>query len=220
LKKKILLKKIVPWPASLLIRFLCGTTRIRQYPGQLGHAYAEENRPFIAAFWHSRLLFAGWYLSDFPTCAMISRHSDGELAAATYKKLGIEAARGSTTEGGMPALRQLVQSMKQGQIAAITPDGPRGPARRLQDGVISLGQLSQRPIIPVSFSSRYAVRLKSWDRFLVPMPFSRSSLVYGEPIMIPRKLDAAAKEDYRIRVEAELNRVTDLSDDMVGRPKI
>ena len=210
----------MPWPASLLVRFLCGTARIRQYPGQLGPAYVEKNKPFIFAVWHSRIIFAAWYFSFYPTCAMISRHSDGELAAATFKKLGIEAARGSTTEGGMTALRKLVQMMNQGLIAAITPDGPRGPARRLQEGVISLGQLSQRPIIPISFSSRHAVRLKSWDRFLVPMPFSRSSIVYGEPIMVPRKLDAATKEDYRIKVEAELNRVTDLSDEMVGQPKI
>ncbi len=193
---------------------------MRQYPGQFSPAFVEKNKPFIFAIWHSRLIFAAWYLSFLPSCAMISRHSDGGLAADTVKILGIEAARGSTTEGGMTALRQLVQFMNQGLIAAITPDGPRGPARRLQEGVISLGQLSQRPIIPISFSSRHAIRLKSWDRFLLPMPFSRSSLVYGEPIMVPRKLDAAAKEDFRIRVEAELNRVTDLSDEMVGQPKI
>lgn len=151
---------------------------------------------------------------------MISRHSDGDLAAAIVEKLGAKTARGSTSKGGMTAFRQVIKMIDQGLIAGITPDGPRGPARRLQEGVISLGQISQRPIIPVSFSARHALRLKSWDRFLVPLPFTSASMVYGEPIMIPRKMDKAMKESYRIRVEEELDRVTDLSDELVGQPKL
>lgn len=151
---------------------------------------------------------------------MISRHSDGDLAAATIEKFGVKTARGSTSKGGMSAFRQIIKMINQGLIAGITPDGPRGPARRLQEGVISLGQISQRPIIPVSFSARHALRLKSWDRFLVPLPFTSASMVYGEPIMIPRKMDDAMKENYRIMVEEELNRVTDLSDEISGQPKL
>ena len=206
--------------ASLLVRFIGWTSRLKEYPGQFSKIHRDNSQPFIIVFWHSRLLFSGWYFRSYPLCAMISRHSDGELAVDTYGRMGITSVRGSTTLGGSAAFRQLIKKIKKGSNAAITPDGPRGPARRLQEGVILLGQISQRPIIPVSFSSRHAVRLKSWDRFLVPLPFSRASMVFGEPILIPRKLDAAAREDYRVTVEEALNRVTDLSDELVGKPKL
>ena len=108
----------------------------------------------------------------------------------------------------------------EGLNAGITPDGPRGPARKLQEGVITLGQLSQYPILPVSFSASRAIRLKSWDRFMIPIPFSRAAFVYGEPITIPRRLNETEKDAWRARVEDELNRVTDLSDELVGQPKL
>ena len=206
--------------ASLLVRFIGWTSRLREYPGQFSKIHRDNSQPFIAVFWHSRILFSSWYFKTYPICAMISRHSDGELAVDTIRRMGMSSVRGSTTSGGSEAFRQLIKMIKKGSNAAITPDGPRGPARQLQEGVILLGQVSQRPIIPVSFSSRHALRLKSWDRFLVPLPFSRASMVFGEPIMIPRKLDAAAREDYRVMVEKELNRVTDLSDELVGQPKL
>lgn len=199
-----------------MVRFLGSTIRLKQYPVEFHREHGDKSQPFIAVFWHSRLLFVGWYFRVYPLCAMISRHSDGELAADTFGKLGIKAVRGSTSSGGATAFRQLFQMIEQGWNAAITPDGPRGPARRLQEGVVSLGQISQRPIIPISFSARHAVRLKSWDRFMVPLPFSRVAMVFGDPILIPRKMDTVTKEKYRISVEEALNRVTDLSDELAN----
>ena len=218
--KNKLVKKLIPSIASLLVRFLGSTGRLKQYPGEFHREHGEKSQPFIVVFWHSRLLFVGWYFRIYRMCAMISRHSDGELAADTFGRLGIKAVRGSTSSGGAAAFRQLFQMIERGWNAAITPDGPRGPARRLQEGVISMGQISRRPIIPVSFSARHAVRFKSWDRFMVPLPFSRVSMVYGEPILIPRKMDTVTKEKYRLIVEEALNRVTDLSDELVGQEKM
>jgi len=213
-------KKMAPAGLAAFIKIVCGTLRISEHPGDFSRIHGENSQPFIAVFWHSRLVFSGWYFSFYPSCAMISRHSDGELAALTVERLGIKSARGSTTRGGSSALKGLVRMLRRGLNAGLTPDGPKGPARSLQDGVVSLGQLSQRPVIPVSFSSRWALRLNSWDRFMIPLPFSRTSFVFGEPIMVPRKLDSRARSDFRKRIEKELNRVTDLADDMVGQPKI
>lgn len=218
--KKNFIEEFAPWAASRLIRFCCGTARLQEYPHPFYQAHGKNGQPFILVFWHSRIFFASWYFSFYRCYALISRHSDGELVAAAVEKLGIRSARGSTTRGGGAALRELVRMIKKGFNAGITPDGPTGPARKLQDGVISLGQLSQRPIIPISFSSRHAVRLKSWDRFMVPVPFSKAAFVYGEPIMIPRKLDDDARKRYRVRIEKELDRVTDLSDELTGQPRI
>ncbi len=163
---------------------------------------------------------SSWYFRSYPMCAMISSHSDGEFADNTVGRMGINSVRGSTTSGGSAAFRQLIQMIKNGSNAAITPDGPRGPARHLQEGVIMLGQISQRPIIPLAFSASRAIRLKSWDRFLIPLPFSRASMVFAEPILVPRQMDSATREDLRIRVEETLNRVTDLADELVGQPKL
>lgn len=218
--KNKLIKKLALSITPRVVSFLGNTTRLKQYPGEFHRVHGEKSQPFIAVYWHSRLLFITWYLRVYPLCAMISRHSDGALAADTFGKFGIKAVRGSTSSGGAAAFRQLFRMIEQGWNAAITPDGPRGPSRRLQEGVISLGQISQRPIIPISFSARHAVRLKSWDRFMVPLPFSRVSLVYGEPILIPRKMDTVTKEKYRLSVEEALNRVTDLSDELVGQEKM
>ena len=135
--------------------------------------------PYIIAFWHSRIVFTAWYFSFFPSCAIISRHSDGDLAASVVEQLGLKTARGSTSKGGGPALKKLIKMIRdEGLNAGITPDGPRGPARKLQEGAITLGQLSRCPILPVSFSASRAIRLKSWDRFMIPIPFSRIKIVY------------------------------------------
>jgi lysophospholipid acyltransferase (LPLAT)-like uncharacterized protein len=196
------------------------TVRKKEYPQNFSNFYNSNEPPFIFAFWHSRIIFAISFYRNYPICGLISRHSDGEFAAATIEILGMTSARGSTSRGGGEALRRLVRNLRKGLNVGITPDGPRGPARKLQDGVITLGQISQRKIIPFSFSAKPAIRLKSWDRFLVPLPFSRMAVVYGKAFDIPEKMDRQTKERLRDEVEQELNRVTDLADEMVGQPRI
>lgn len=215
-----MLKRLAPTAAAMLIRLLFRTLRVKEYPGDFSLIHGKKSQPFIAVFWHSRVLFSAWYFSFYPSCAIISRHSDGEIAASAVEKLGIRSARGSTTRGGSRALKELLRMIRSGLNAGITPDGPRGPARELQDGVLSLGQLSQRPVIPVAFSSRWALRLKSWDRFMIPLPFSKTAFVFGEPIFIPRRLDEKTRSEYRNRIERELNQVTDQADEISGQPKI
>jgi len=218
--KSFIRKKIAPAGLAAFIKIVCGTLRISEHPGDFSQIHGEKSQPFIVVCWHSRLIFTGWYFSFYPSCAMISRHSDGELAALTVEKLGVKSARGSTTRGGSSALKGLVRMLRGGLNAGLTPDGPKGPARSLQDGVVALGQLSQRPVIPVSFSARRSRRLKSWDRCMIPLPFSETAFVFGDPIYVPRKMDDHTRSEFRIRIEKELNRVTDLADDMVGQPKI
>ena len=219
--KKTISKKIIPWAGALVVRFLCGTARLQEHPRPFLSRHSKDSMPYIIAFWHSRILFTAWYFSFFPSCAIISRHSDGELAASIVEQLGLKTARGSTSKGGGPALKQLIKLIRnEGLNAGITPDGPRGPARKLQDGVITLGQLSQYPILPISFSASRAIRLKSWDRFMIPLPFSRAAFVYGEPILIPRKLKEEEKDAWRTRIENELNRITDLADELCQQPKL
>ena len=129
-----------------------------------------------------------------------------------------KSAWGSSTRGGAGALREIVRRIRKGADAGFTPDGPRGPRRRVQPGVIAAARLSGKPIIPVAFSARPARRLRSWDGTLLPHPFARGLFIYGEPLRVPRSADGAEEENCRLALEADLDRLTDLTDTEMGLP--
>ena len=110
-------------------------------------------------------------------------------------------------------MRQILRKVNEGCDVGLTPDGPRGPRRRVQPGVVAIGRFTGLPIIPVTFSAWPARRLRSWDRTLLPKFFSKGIFVYGDPIVVPRDADEKVQEDKRVAIERELNRITDLADD-------
>jgi lysophospholipid acyltransferase (LPLAT)-like uncharacterized protein len=115
-------------------------------------------------------------------------------------------------------MRELVRRAREGYDIAFTPDGPRGPRRRAKPGVVTTAKLSGLPIMPVAYSARPAQRLRSWDRTLVPRPFSRGLFLYGEPVRVPESADATEIERLRELVEARIDDVTDRADLEVGLP--
>lgn len=201
---------------ATLVRMLFSTSRMEEYPQPLFKTLNHYGRPFIGAFWHSRLLYMPYYFGSPDHSAIISRHKDGEIAAQIVKQLGVQVVRGSTTRGGSDALRKLVSLLKKGVTVGITPDGPKGPPRRFQIGAILLSQLSGRPIIPLAYSVRRRLILQSWDSFVVPAPFNRGIFVHGEPVFISRNLDEPERDQIRQRVEQSLNEITDFADRQMG----
>jgi lysophospholipid acyltransferase (LPLAT)-like uncharacterized protein len=162
---------------------------------------------------------------------LISVHRDGELIARTVAMLGIAAVRGSTArqkpgedkakdKGGAAALRQMIRILKSGGGVGITPDGPRGPRMRVSPGTIALATLSGAPILTVSYSASRAIRFKSWDRFLLPLPFGRIHVAFGEPLLLPRTLDEAAAAAARRTLEEALNRLTEACDRAAGQEPV
>jgi hypothetical protein len=127
---------------------------------------------------------------------LISRSRDGELIARTVAHLGIDSSRGSSSRGGAAGLRELLRKAEEGYDLAFTPDGPRGPVSKVQPGVVLAAAATGLPIVPVALAASRDRRLRSWDRFVVPMPFAAVHFVYGEPLEVPRRgaLDAAAAE--------------------------
>ena len=111
-----------------------------------------------------------------------------------------------------------MRRIREGNDLVLTPDGPRGPRRRCQAGVVATARLSGKPIIPVAFSARPARRLDSWDRTLVPWPFGRGLYLYGEPLVVARDASKQEQERLRVALEVELNRLTDQADAEVGTP--
>jgi lysophospholipid acyltransferase (LPLAT)-like uncharacterized protein len=203
------------------MRVLHSTLRFRCLP----RAAAARDRdppslrgPVLYAFWHQTQLIPAWTHRDRGIGILISRHGDGELIARVVDRLGFHPVRGSTTRGGVPALKALVRELRGGRDVAVTLDGPRGPRFRAQPGIVLLASMSGVPVLPTAFVVSRVKRLRSWDRFLVPRPFSDLVMRLGEPIHVPRDLDRDGREEYRLRIEQALRDLTARSWRAVRRP--
>ncbi len=142
---------------------------------------------YIVTLWHNTLFPLAYVHRNEGATVLVSRHGDGELIVRALNGLGFSVARGSTTRGGAAGLRELVRVARRGAgDLAVTPDGPKGPARRAQPGIAYLSALTGFPILPLALVSDRAWRFRSWDRFQVPKPFARVVVVAGEPIRVER----------------------------------
>lgn len=201
---------------KLFIDILFFTIRIERH-GYSGVRTVEASRKFILAFWHSRILLISYLYKGWNGVAIVSQSEDGEIIARILEKQGQEPIRGSTTRGGIRALveqiRHLERSVRPG---AVIPDGPRGPRFKAQPGVIVLAKKTGYPILPVSYSAKRIKIFNSWDRFVLPYPFTRCMAVYGEPIYVPKDVDSAGINMYRLRLEQELCRITVEADKQFG----
>jgi lysophospholipid acyltransferase (LPLAT)-like uncharacterized protein len=208
MKEKLLLY-LVPRVASILMRALHGSARVRHLGLSNIVALNESGRTYMIAFWHCYILLMVFCRHRKPITVMISRHRDGEYIASTMERFGVAASRGSSSRGGGEALRQMVELSDKGWNIAITPDGPRGPARVAQPGVVVAASRSGVPIIPIAVISDRKTRLRSWDGFEVPHPFSRVMFVYGEPITIPPLSLDDEIETWRLKVETAMCRMSE-----------
>jgi lysophospholipid acyltransferase (LPLAT)-like uncharacterized protein len=175
-------------------------------------AFRERGEPVIFLFWHSRILPLAHLHRNEGAVVLISEHRDGELIARLVQRRGFLTVRGSSTRGGANALRGMLRAVRGGADLAVTPDGPKGPPRRLKPGVLLAAQRSGAPLIPVAPGARRGWRLNSWDRFLVPWPLGRVEVRYGDPIHVARNLDEEGLETLAREVEDVLNRLTDQVD--------
>ncbi|MEP7131947.1 MAG: lysophospholipid acyltransferase family protein [Acidobacteriota bacterium] len=169
----------------------------------------DRGTPILFALWHGRMFLSIQAHRQQGIVTMASRSKDGEIIALWLERNGYVVARGSSSRAGGTALRVMVREVRRGRHAALTVDGPRGPARTVQPGVVALARLTGAWILPISFSSARPKFLKSWDRYLLPLPFSRNIVAYGEPFPIPREL---SDEEATDRISAALDAVTAAAD--------
>ncbi len=207
-KQKI--RAIVPTVYFCLSYLLFKSCRI-QRKGIPLEQYLLENQPVIFSFWHYSLLFIFYNIRSLKsgvmavTSAMVSSSEDGDYIARLVEKHGFRAIRGSANRHGVKALKKMLTHMRDGDNCALVADGSQGPVFKVQAGVILLASKTGRPILPVvSAASRY-INIKSWDRTVVPMPFSQIVMYYGEPFYVPAKLRSDGLEEYRLRLEVQLN---------------
>jgi hypothetical protein len=170
--------------ASPLLALLCRTYRWRIEGEEHYRAVLDSGRQPILALWHGRILPGLHYFKRRGIVVITSQNFDGEWIARILHKFGFGTARGSSSRGGARALVQLRRDLAEGRPAAFTVDGPRGPSRVVQPGVVFLAGATAQPILPYHIECDRHWTLKSWDRTQIPKPFSRVALVIGEPIRV------------------------------------
>lgn len=200
---------IVPVGVSAL-HLVWRWSRVIRVIGAEHMASALERAPsFIPVYWHQHTLFCVKHLLEQHGAGLklgflISPSVDGEIGAMLVRRLGGEVIRGSSSHTGARALRDYYQALAhEGVSPAITPDGPRGPPWKFKPGAVLLAQLSGRPIIPLSYAASGAWRIK-WDHFVIPWPFARIVIAIGEPVYVPKGLDAEALNRLQLDMERRL----------------
>ena len=166
------------WPLGLLYRFWTASIRIDSIDlSAFEEAHAKSERPCVLMLWHNRLFLAGeWhrrFRKDMTCFGLISASKDGALLETLYGWAGIRAVRGSRNRRGTRAVRELVRAMRDGHDVGVTPDGSRGPLYEAKSGALLIARLAKAPILFLSFEFGWSAKLNSWDRFVVPFPFSK-----------------------------------------------
>jgi lysophospholipid acyltransferase (LPLAT)-like uncharacterized protein len=199
----------VAWTGSWLLRIWMRTLRYEYRPlgPDVDPTRAEMDAHYIYAIWHENVLQPVYRYCGQGIYVLISRHADGQLLAEVCRQMGVVVVRGSTNRGGVEAVRQLIRHGRRSSLA-ITPDGPRGPRRHVQPGLIYLASQTGLPIVPTGFGYHRPWRLRSWDRFAVPRPWSRGTCVTGHPIQVPENATREELDRYRGVVEEALGHVT------------
>jgi hypothetical protein len=191
------------------MRLLAATLRYRVHGGCGSAGFPDE--PVIFALWHNRLCLCMKVYEGFvrkhhrhdDLAALISASKDGAFLATILQNFGVQPVRGSSSRRGAQALLELTSWARRGYHLAVTPDGPRGPCYVVQDGVIALAQVTGLPIVPYSCQVGWKIRVKSWDGFQIPLPFSRCEMTFGDPIRVPR----AATDADRVQLREQLGDV-------------
>ncbi len=209
-RKSVALGTLAGWAMKLLTSSL--RLEVRDLSG-IGSPSAAVP-PVIYILWHNRFFTvpAGWNQicsQHRKAVTLTSASHDGDMVARAMAVFGLGAVRGSSSRRGVAALIGLKHALKDGFDVCLTPDGPRGPRYVLQPGVIKLAESSGAPVVPVHVTFSSAFRLKTWDRFVIPMPFSRVEITFAEAIHLLRGMDAATFESERLRIETLLIQGTD-----------
>jgi len=170
----------------------------------------------IFAIWHNRLALALILYRRYVArrdhgrqlVALVSASKDGGLLTGILELFKVQPVRGSSSRRGAQAFRELVAWGRRRHDLAITPDGPRGPCYVVQEGVISTAQMTGMPIVPVTYHLNWKIRVKSWDRLQIPLPFAICTVTMGKALRVPRDTDEVGREKLRLQLEADLRSIT------------
>ena len=206
--RSVWLTKLVGWSVVATLKLLFATSRKEFvfFPGTNGWA-ADVTGRFLYAVWHDVLFFPLLMAKPQNMSALASRHQDGSYVAEILRLLNVQPFRGSTARGGAQAVRQLLGVAQQLHIT-LTPDGPRGPRREMKDGIVFLASRTGLGIVPAAFSCRRGLRIQgTWTDMLLPLPFTTTYCLLGEPIYVPSEMTREETDFHRQRVQDAMDRL-------------
>jgi lysophospholipid acyltransferase (LPLAT)-like uncharacterized protein len=212
--------KIEGWRARWLVTFgyrllqVWARTLRFEIEDRAGVIGAPPDERYIGALWHNRLLLLPFvlrcYLPERRGAALISASRDGAILADLVERFDFQVVRGSSSRQGASAMRQLAEIIASGQDVVITPDGPRGPAYELGQGIVFLAQQSGAEVVPINLEYSSSWRVKSWDRFILPKPFSTVRVIFGPPHRVAQTSTETDFERERVRLQEAMMQLVEM----------
>lgn len=218
MKKKLIVValRVVLWKVLL---WWCRTLRITKVSSRSFDELRAAGKNYVVAFWHGSML-VGWFLhrpmGTEKISALVSQSNDGEFLATVLERWGYTLIRGSSHIGGKEAMQLMIQSIADGSSLAITPDGPRGPRHEMKMGAVRAAQQASAPLILAGIALEKKKLLRSWDKFEVPLPFSRAAVVYSEPFIVPKGLNGQSLDEFKMNMQRQLNELTARAEEHLG----
>ena len=177
------------------------------------HFQQLDTRSIIYAFWHGRILAATYFWRNRGIVVLTSENKDGEYIAHVIHRFGYGSSRGSSSRGAVKGTMGLIRTLKRGSPVAFTVDGPRGPRHQVQQGVAWLASYSQHPILPFHIEAKRAKNLASWDRFQIPLPFSKVRVDIAPALLLEKDLSEEVLEQKRVELENSLNQLREVGEE-------
>ncbi len=216
-----ILMGIIPPMGALIIKILMLSCRVIKIEGQEREkeALSQSGGSAVYSTWHQRMSYLSHFFGQTRATVLVSQSRDGEYAARIAAWLGYKTVRGSSSRGGLKALKEMVAKIKGGEIGGILADGPQGPARKAKMGATIIAREAEVPLIPLVWSGDRCWQFNSWDRYLVPKPFAKLVIHYGEPVWIPKAVKGKELDEYRKQLEERLNLGARWCDEQFGPEK-
>ena len=206
------LKDILLPPLAYLILKLINITVSYQVENEVELKEVADDKAVIIALWHDQLWYPSYYLRDRGYVALADISRLGDCIAYALKKSGFKMIRGSTSRGGSASLRKLLRSLKNKETLTITPDGPKGPRHKIKPGIVYLGEKTNSLIVPLGVAFKNKWQLGTWDKFQIPHPFTKATLVFGTPFKIDSSTKLAEKQEL---IEQRMDNVTEKANQLL-----
>jgi len=211
--KKFLFNYVIPYFLYVLVFLWCKTLRRKNLNIEQEEKINNFREPYILTLWHGRIFYLFYYLRNRPDYfLLISPSADGDLLAKLARLMGYSVIRGSSFKKAVPAARSLIRILRKGHRIIIIADGSRGPRCVAQSGSVELAGITKVPLFPMTFGAKRKVTLNTWDRFILPLPFTCCSINFGSSINVSSRSSKELVEEKRIELEDSLKQL-DLASD-------
>jgi len=212
--KKFLFNYVIPYLLYVVFYIWCATLRRKNLNIEAEDKIKNLTGPYILTLWHGRIFYLFYYLRNRPDYfLLISPSSDGDLLAKLARLMGYSVIRGSSFKRAVPAARSLIQVLREGHKIIIIADGSRGPRCLAQSGSVQLAGITKLPLFPMTFGAKRKIVLNTWDRFILPLPFTCCGINFGPPISVPSRSSKELVEEKRTELENKLKQLDSESDE-------